>query len=123
MICTDSFFESNGHVQYLGKVAEMMKKANNFVFLNNIELEIFINILKKALAESKIGRNDKSTAYISANIDDNSQGIICVYQQKCSDNPVLRLYVHPVNGILEYDLEAKAFFDVSERLYAEGGKS
>lgn len=112
----DSFYEKSGHVQYLNAVAEMMKKANNFAFLSITELEIFCRLLKKKLDECKITHAKNSTAYVVFTSDDNEFGAIQVYQSEFSEHAVLKLYISPILEILEYDLEARAFFDVSDRL-------
>ena len=119
-------FEEIPHALYLRPVAEMMRKAHHFAFLNFTELDVFTTLLKQKLEECKKKHSleslglKNSTAYIAFHIDDTGSGMIALYQDDSTECAVSILFISPIRAILEYDLEVRNFFDISERL-EEGG--
>lgn len=113
MIILESFFQSTSLAKALYPVAQMMSKVDHCIFLNRNDLDIYLKDLKEEF--SNCTKKMKS-AYLDCAIDRDNNGIIYVYQKKSSERSDIRLYVSPIHSILEYDNDAKAFFDVSERI-------
>lgn len=120
MIIVESFYESSGLAKSLKPVADMMKAANYSAFATRRELDIFISLLNKKFYEC---RKKVRLSKLSINISKGNNGCIFVFQNEyASSNSDIRLYVHNVNAILEYDFNAKGFFDISDRIEEKGGE-
>lgn len=118
MICCEGFAYKSQHPKYLQPVIDMMEKANECTFYNVNEFDIFVLVLKRQLEKCMI---KGSSAHI--NVSDPRKGQLSLYEKNDSQYPVARISFFPVKGILMYDLDAKDFFDVSDRfdLVKEGG--
>lgn len=119
MIFTNDYFQASCRPKYLEPVCKLMQKADRAIFLNTTELEIFIIILKRTLEQSS---RTGSTAYLSASSLCDASGSIQLYAKEDAQDSIARLYFSHAQAVLEYDLDAEDFFDVSERLEEKGGK-
>lgn len=117
MIFTNNYFQVSCRPKYLDPVCKLMQKADRAIFLNTNELEIFINILKRTLEQC---RRTGSTAYLSAAPSEIS-GSIQLYAKEYAQDSIARIYFSHVRVVLQYDLDAERFFDVSEKLVEKGG--
>ena len=92
-----------------------MEKAKKCTFVSQNEVDIFVYEVRKALDENKPeGHPSRLVHTRSAD-----GGQICIRSGKLDDD-IARLYYYDISRFLEYDLDAKDFFDVSER-YEKGG--
>lgn len=119
MIFTNNYFQASCRPKHLDPVCKLMQTADRVIFLNTTELEIFITVLKCTLEQH---RRTGSTAYLSASSPGNASGSIQLYAKEDAQNSIARLYFSHARAVLEYDLYAEDFFDVSERLEEKGGK-
>ena len=120
MIFTKDYFQASCRPKYLDPVCKLMQKADSVIFPNTTELEIFIIILKRTLEQ---GRRTGSTAYLSASSPCDASGSIQLYAKDDAQDSIARLYFSHVRAVLEYNLDAEDFFDVSERLDEKGGRA
>ncbi len=120
MIFANDYFQASCCPKYLDPVCKLMQKADRVIFLNTTELEIFIIILKRTLEQN---RRTGSTAYLSASSPEDASGSIQLYVKEDAQDSIARLHFSHALAVLEYDLDAEDFFDVSERLEEKGGKA
>lgn len=120
MIFANDYFQASCCPKYLDPVCKLMQKADRVIFLNTNELEIFIIILKRTLEQN---RRTGSTAYLSESSSKDASGSIQLYAKEDAQDSIARLHFSHALAVLEYDLAAEDFFDVSERLEKEGGKA
>ncbi|MBQ9363987.1 MAG: hypothetical protein IJT97_11330 [Bacteroidaceae bacterium] len=109
--------------KYLEPVVALMEKADKRAFLNSNELECFEVLLKRELGAQRSASSAKGEPYFFFHHPDlGSYGQIQLYDRKDAQYCVARLSFFELKGILEYDLNACDFFDVSDRLFGrEGG--
>jgi hypothetical protein len=119
MIFTNDYFQASCRPKYLNPVCKLMQKSDRVIFLKNNELEIFIIILKRILEQN---RRTDSTAYLSASSPEDASGCIQLYAKKDAQDSIARLYFSHIRAVLEYDLDAEDFIDVSEKLEEKGGR-
>ena len=118
MIFTNNYFQVSCRPKYLDPVCKLMQKADRAIFLNTNELEIFITNLKRTLEQCcKTG----STAYLSASLPEDASGCIQLYAKEDAQESIARIYFSHARVVLQYDLDAERFFDVSEKLVEKGG--
>lgn len=117
MIFANDYFQVSCRPKYLDPVCKLMQKADQAIFLNTNELEIFITILKRTLEQS---RRTGSTAYLSAASPEDASGSIRLYAKEDAQDSIARIYFSHARAVLEYDLDAGDFFDVSEKLAEKG---
>ena len=120
MIFTNDYFQASCRPKYLEPVCKLMQKADSVIFPNTTELEIFIIILKRTLEQ---GRRTGSTAYLSASSPEDASGSIQLYVKEDAQDSIARIHFSHARAVLEYDLDAEDFFDVSERLDEKGGRA
>lgn len=120
MIFANDYFQASCCPKYLDPVCKLMQKADRVIFLNTNELEIFIIILKRTLEQN---RRTGSTAYLSESSSKDASGSIQLYAKEDAQDCIARLHFSHALAVLEYDLDAEDFFDVSERLEEKGGKA
>ena len=120
MIFTNNYFQVSCRPKYLDPVCKLMQKADRAIFLNTNELELFIIILKRTLEQN---RHMGSTAYLSASSPEDASGCIQLYVKEDAQDCIARIYFSHARAVLEYDLDAEDFFDVSERLDEKGGRA
>ena len=110
-------YEKANHPKFYDKACELLEKANKCAFTSQNEVDIFVYEVKKALDENKPeGHPSRLVHSRSAN------GGQIVIQSGKLDDDIARLYYDDISRFLEYDMNAKDFFDVSER-FEEGGNS
>ena len=120
MLFTNDYFQASCRPKYLEPVCKLMQKADHVIFLNTKELKRFIMILKRTLEQS---RRTDSTAYLSASCPEDASGSIQLYVKEDALDSIARLYFSHARAVLEYNLDAEDFFDVSERLDEKGGRA
>lgn len=120
MIFANDYFQVSCLPKYLDPVCKLMQEADRVIFLNTNELELFIIILKRTLEQN---RRMGSTAYLSASSPEDASGSIQLYAKEDARDSIARIYFSHARAVLEYDLDAEDFFDVSERLEEKGGKA
>lgn len=118
MIFANDYFQVSCRPKYLDPVCKFMQKANGAIFLNTTELEIFIIILKRTLEQN---RRTGSTAYLSASCPEDASGSIQLYAKEDAQDSIARIYFSHARAVLQYDLDAEDFFNISERLEEKGG--
>lgn len=110
-------YEKAKHAKFYDKACELLEKAKKCAFTSQGEVEIFVYKVDKALDENRPEGHPSCLVHSrSAN-----GGQIVIKSGKL-DEDIARLYYDDISRFLEYDSEAKDFFDVSER-YEEGGQS
>lgn len=108
-------YEKTKHPKFYDKACELLEKAKRCAFVSQNEVDIFVHEVKKALDENKPeGHPSRVAHYRSAD-----GGQICIRSGNLVDD-IARLDYDDISRFLEYDLNAKDFFDVSER-YEKGG--
>ena len=117
MIFANDCFQVSCRPKYLNPVCKLMQKANGAIFLNTTELEIFIIILKRTLEQN---RRTGSTAYLSASCPEDASGSIQLYAKEDAQDSIARIYFSHARAVLQYDLDAEDFFNISERLEEKG---
>ena len=117
MIFANDYFQVSCRPKYLDPVCKIMQKANGAIFLNTTELEIFIIILKRTLEQN---RRTGSTAYLSASCPEDASGSIQLYAKEDAQDSIARIYFSHARAVLQYDLDAEDFFNISERLEEKG---
>ena len=116
MIFANDYFQVSCRPKYLDPVCKLMQKADRVIFLNINELEIFITTLKHTLKQC---RRTGSTAYLSAEPSETS-GSIQLYAKEDAQDSIARIYFFHIRAVLQYDLDAEDFFDISEKLAEKG---
>jgi len=111
IFCCD-FFEKSKHAKFYDAAIDMMRKANGCAFLDRNDFDIFCHLLRRKLKEAM---PEGSIAHISVCRNAKGGGQIAVESGRVDDQ-ISRLYFHAVTCVLQYDLDARDFFDVSERL-------
>lgn len=104
-------YEKATHPKFYGKVCGLLAKAKNCAFTSQNEVDIFVHMVNEALEKGHPSRVVHTKS---------SEGGQIVIRSGKLDDDIARLYYANISCFLEYDLEAKDFFDVSER-YEEGG--
>lgn len=117
MIFVNDYFQVSCRPKYLDPVCKLMQKADRAIFLNTNELEIFITILKRTLEQC---RRTASTAYLSAAPSEDASGSIQLYAKEYAQDSIARIYFSHARAVLQYDLDAEDFFDISEKLAEKG---
>jgi len=93
----------------------MMKKAYRCAFLNKNEIEIFCSVLNNVLVKDM----SEGIEFFVHHFDYGDSGMV-ILDFYGSPNAAVSLSYSKIKKVLEYDLDAKDFFDVSDRLQ-EGG--
>ncbi len=98
----------------------MMHKAEGNAFLDRKEFDFFKMLLKQTLGKCLI---KGSTAHLNFHDSGDENGSIFLYDKEDSQYFAAAIDFFHVKGILEYNIEAKDFFDVSDRfvLVEKGG--
>lgn len=109
-------YEKAKHAKFYDKACELLEKAKKCAFTSQKEVDIFANMVKKALDENKPEGHPSRLVHFR---NSNGGQIVIQYGELYED--IARLYYDDISRFLEYDSEAKDFFDVSER-YEEGGQ-
>lgn len=117
MIFANDYFQVSCRPKYLDPVCKLMQKADRALFLNTNELEIFITTLKHTLEQC---RRTGSTAYLSASCPEDASGSIQLYAKEDAQDSIARIYFSHARAVLQYDLDAEDFFDISEKLVEKG---
>jgi hypothetical protein len=115
MIFAYSFFEGV-HPKYLNKIADMMKNANNCIFLNRDELNMFMVLL---INEFKVIRSKGKDPILYEHIDENNTGMLAVYLNDHANNSVIRLYLQQVREVLLFNPKTIEFDNVIDRIKLE----
>lgn len=108
-------YEKTKHPKFYDKACELLEKAKKCAFTSQNEVDIFVNMVTKALDEHKPQGHSSKVMHIKS-ADGDGQITICTGKL---DDDIARLYYQPVVQLLEYDHEVKAFFDISERFGEE----
>lgn len=108
-------YEKATHPKFYGKACELLAKAKNCAFTSQNEVDIFVHMVKEAFEKNRPEGHPSRVEHTKS-----SDGGQIVIRSGKLDDDIARLYYADISCFLEYDLEAKDFFDVSER-YEEGG--
>ena len=104
-------YEKVKHPKFYDKACELLEKAKNCAFTSQNEVDIFVNLVKQALTDHlPLGHS----ARVVHN-HDRSGGNITIVSGKLDDD-IARLYYADIRHFLEYDTEARDFFDISEKI-------
>ncbi len=110
-------YEKAQHPKFYDKACELLEKAKKCAFTSQNELDIFANMVKKALEENKPEGHPSQLVHSKSA----GGGQISIVSGKLDDD-IARLYYDDISRFLEYYMEAQDFFDVSER-FEEGGNA
>ena len=108
-------YEKAQHPKFYDKACELLSKAKNSAFVSQNAVDIFADLVKKALEETKPEGHPSHLVHTKS-----AAGGQIVIQSGKLDDDIARLYYDTISRFLEFDIEVKDFFDVSER-YEEGG--
>lgn len=109
-------FVASGNIPpFLERAYSMMKKAYLCAFLSLTEIEIFCSVLNKVLLIDV----PEGTDFYVRHLQYGDSGMVVVDFYGLP-NVGASLSYWKIEKVLEYDLDAKDFFDVSDRLQ-EGG--
>lgn len=108
-------FEQSHHAKSYNLACGMLRKANHCALTSVNELDIFVVLVTQALQDLK--PNDHPAKVVHTKDLDGGQISIA---GKGYDSDIARIQYSEITSFLEYDLDARDFFDVSER-YEKGG--
>lgn len=115
MYYCDVLVASDNIPPFLERAYSLMKKVYRCAFLNKNEIEIFCSVLNKFLLKNV----PEDIAFSVRHFDYGDSGMV-VLDFLNRPNAGVSLSYSKIKKVLEYDLDAKDFFDVSDRLQ-EGG--
>lgn len=120
MIFITDFFMVNSLPHSLNGVAELMRKTNNVVLLEDSHLDRLMELLADRLNKD---RRANSTAYLDLHRSHNGKGgSIFLYRKKYDDSSVVRLYWKKIKEVLEYDEVVCDFFAVGDETFRFSGE-
>ena len=108
-------FEQNQHAKFYNLACDLLRKANLCAFTSKNEVDIFVALVTRALQDLK--PEGHPAKVVHTNTLNGGQISIA---GKGYDSDIARISYSEITSFLEYDMDARDFFDVSDRLQ-EGG--
>ena len=115
MIYCNNYFEKAKYPRFYETALELMRKANHCAFRDHLDLQIFVSLLNRALDESK---PKDHRARVELTYSRELEGQIAIESGKV-DFQIARIHFSPVSSVLEYDTDARDFFEIG--LYSHEG--
>lgn len=108
-------FEQNKHAKFFNLACGLLRKVNLCALTSVNEVDIFVGLVTRALQDLKPDGHPAKVVHTKE-----LEGGQISIAGKGYDSDIARIHYSEIASFLEYDMDARDFFDVSER-YEKGG--